>query len=131
MEISKGSVQRLDGVTIVKPGIDEVDADQPTKPNRTPREIMEDAFGEGQLRAQMARKRYAGIYTPMAMQHVCHFWKLRLERRPNKRVMFSRGCISYTRGKVEFEGCGKYQSFSLLPEKEARELYRKIKDIQL
>lgn len=125
-DYKEGKVEYKDGVTIIVPAIDEVDApDLP--PTGTFRERLQAAYDKGRLQAQMTGivKREITVKPP----HECDYWKLgasKMEAGRNKtdvRVVLKRICAT----RNEFKGCGKFLAFDILPEKEARIRLAQIK----
>lgn len=118
-----GSVEHRDGMTVVFPAIDEVDADTPAPQGFLER--LKATYGQAKLEAQMKGKI---VRRPPQHRtaHYCDFWKLSL-RRLGGRILMERLCSSYKRGDDEFVGCGNAQSFDWLPEREARIKFAEMK----
>lgn len=116
-DYKEGKVEYKDGMTIIEPAIDEVDApDLP--PTGTFRERLQAAFDKGKLQAQMQGvvKREITVKPP----HECNYWKLGASKM-DFRIVLKRICASYrTADGTSFKGCGKYLAFDVLPEAEAR-----------
>lgn len=118
-DYKEGKVEYKDGVTVIQPAVDEVDApDLP--PTGTFRERMQAAYAKGKMHAQMTGIKLP--HTPARVPHECDFWKLGASKMDYK-IVLKRICAD----RDKFQGCGKFLAFDVLPEAEARIRLAQIK----
>lgn len=125
-DVSHGSVEYKDGVTVVHLGVDEVDASEEPEMDITPwRERMRNQVENGRRQFYMRGK---SPVQEVAPPHRCQT-QVTLKKL-NGMVMFSRSCIDQVDKKtkaVTFKGCGASRAFELLPKDKARAYWLRLR----
>ncbi len=119
-----GHVERKKDVTIIHVGVDE----SPARPdNRTPMQILRESFKHGRMLNHMRGAKILDIHESPQHNHVCDFWRLRLQKAARGNIFMQRECASREINGEPFKGCYKVITFEMLPEPQARQRFSQLK----